>query len=187
MKKALLSAIAMLVLALTLLVGSTFAWFSGNFKNTNRIKFGEFKVELEIRDLDKEGQEWYTYNNSLIEQLRHEREAIQPGTVFTKQLKVKNTGNIDVAFTYKLSNYDSELGELKFYYGERRYYEGEHIYVEAGAEEVITFIYKVSEDLTDTSVYNTKDWHYIFDFELDYIQAKAVSNFINVNPKPLFN
>src|SRR5690554_3644194 len=122
MKKALLSTIAMLVLSLTLLAGTTFAWFSQKqVSNDNTMTFGTFKMELEIQDADEPGDEWYPYldGKSLFEHTKHYNgTVVQPGMTFTKKVKVKNMGQIDFGFTYKISNFDPEIGKLVVEYNE---------------------------------------------------------------------
>lgn len=201
MKKALLSAIAMLVLSLTLLVGTTFAWFSETVTSKgNAIKFGTFDMVLEIRDADApEGHkdaEWVTMAGkyAIVEQFRNiDNVAVQPGMVLTKEVKVVNNGSIDFAVTYNLRNND-ELGTLKVEYDGKPLYAGQSVLVRAGLDHnqnkiegqedvILTITYTVNPniELTDLANFEATAKGWINTFEMDFTanQLAVARNVVN--------
>ena len=90
-KRALISSILSLALCMTMLIGTTFAWFTDNVTSSNNIiKSGKLDVELKYKsDFDAN---WA--------QVTDQEEAIfnydkwEPGYVDVKYIQVANAGNL---------------------------------------------------------------------------------------------
>ena len=89
-KSLLLSALA-LILSISMLVGTTFAWFTDSVTSIgNKIQSGSLKVDLEL--LDKETGEWHSLKKSQAPIFNYDK--WEPGYIDTKVLKVENEGNL---------------------------------------------------------------------------------------------
>jgi predicted ribosomally synthesized peptide with SipW-like signal peptide len=99
-KKALLSSILALMLCLTMLIGTTFAWFTDSVTSaSNIIKSGNLDVGLEQKDMSeatyKDAEDGAIFDYQLWE----------PGYTQVKNIKISNKGSL--AFKYQLNIYSS--------------------------------------------------------------------------------
>ena len=117
-KRALLLSVISIVVCLTMLVGSTFAWFTDNAATSvNTIQAGTLDVGLEY--LNKSG-EWENAEGKTLDFIKadgHEDEPIlwEPGCTYNlPKIKITNNGNL--AFKYKIVlsgiKGDDELNEV---------------------------------------------------------------------------
>ena len=107
-KNALISAILVLCMCFTGLLGTTFAWFTDSVTSSgNKIVAGTLKVDLEL--LDKATGEWKSLkkDNDPI----FVSEKWEPGHTEVKILKVENEGNLALSWKTVLTKY-SEISEL---------------------------------------------------------------------------
>lgn len=96
-KSLLLSALA-LILSISMLVGTTFAWFTDSVTSIgNKIQSGSLKVDLEL--LDKETGEWHSLKKSQAPIFNYDK--WEPGYIDTKVLKVENEGNLALKWVAK--------------------------------------------------------------------------------------
>ena len=107
-KRALLLSALSLLMCVSMLIGSTFAWFTDSVTSAgNKIQAGNLKVDLEL--YDKENDEWnsikkdsdpiFTYQNW------------EPGYVDAKLLKVENEGTLALKWKAKITT-QAPLGIL---------------------------------------------------------------------------
>ena len=95
-KKALLSSVLSLVLCLTMLIGTTFAWFTDSVTSANNIiKSGNLKVSLEYMDgtkevADVESNEWKDASQEAI----FDYSLWEPGYVSVRHIKIGNEGSL---------------------------------------------------------------------------------------------
>ena len=91
LKKRLISAALVLVMLISSLVGTTFAWFTDSVTSTgNKIISGSLKVDLEL--LDKETGVWSSIKES--KKAIFDYNNWEPGYVDAKVLKVENEGSL---------------------------------------------------------------------------------------------
>lgn len=100
-KRALLTSVLLMVLSLTLLIGSTFAWFTDSVTSSNnKIVAGNLDVELEYATFNEDGsiKDWKSVEGvSLFD----ENVLWEPGYTQVVYLKVRNAGTL--ALKYKFS------------------------------------------------------------------------------------
>lgn len=97
-KKSLLFSALALVLSVSMLIGSTFAWFTDSVTSfANKIQSGTLKVDLEL--LDKETGEWNSLKATQAPIFDYDK--WEPGYVDTKILKVENEGNLALKWVAK--------------------------------------------------------------------------------------
>lgn len=97
-KKSLLFSGLALVLSVSMLIGSTFAWFTDSVTSfANKIQSGTLKVDLEL--LDKETGEWNSLKATQAPIFDYDK--WEPGYVDTKILKVENEGNLALKWVAK--------------------------------------------------------------------------------------
>lgn len=184
LKKTLLSAALMIAFSVTMLAGSTYAWFSDSQMSVNnQIKFGTFDMYLEIGDpydtgvlvdeTEVEFVEFEVGKNLIDMNVDDARNNVQPGSVITKLVKVNNQGNIDFAANFDLQNFDYKVGNLVATVNGQVLAENQYIIVEANEEIVIQFVYTVNTNLTDED-YAGKTPQ-IFDIQFNAIQTAAVN------------
>lgn len=90
-KRALISSVLSLVLCMSMLIGTTFAWFTDNVSSANnKIVAGNLKVDLEL--LNKETNVWNSVKTDKTPIFDYE--LWEPGYVDVKILKVENEGNL---------------------------------------------------------------------------------------------
>lgn len=105
MKKALLSCALMLVLSLAMLAGTSYAWFSDEqVVEDNSIILGN--LEMDVTYTDPTGaDEWYSFAGHELFDIR----LVEPGAIYRRAIKVKNTGNINLAVTGKIYGVEGEF------------------------------------------------------------------------------
>lgn len=97
-KKSLLFSALALVLSVSMLIGSTFAWFTDSVTSfANKIQSGTLKVDLEL--LDKKTGEWNSLKATQAPIFDYDK--WEPGYVDTKILKVENEGNLALKWVAK--------------------------------------------------------------------------------------
>ena len=97
-KKSLLFSALALLLSVSMLIGSTFAWFTDSVTSfANKIQSGTLKVDLEL--LDKETGEWNSLKATQAPIFDYDK--WEPGYVDTKILKVENEGNLALKWVAK--------------------------------------------------------------------------------------
>ena len=80
-----------LLLCFSMLIGSTFAWFTDSVSSYgNKIQSGTLKVDLEL--LDKESGKWISVKDSNAPIFNYDK--WEPGYVDTKILKIENEGSL---------------------------------------------------------------------------------------------
>ncbi|MBQ3227263.1 MAG: hypothetical protein IJB43_01635 [Clostridia bacterium] len=105
-KRALLASIVSLVLCFSMLLGTTYAWFTDSASSVNNvIKSGNLDVVLEVGTLNAGGasanpNDW-TWTALDLSQPIIELEDVEPGYVATKAIRIRNNGSL--AFKYQLS------------------------------------------------------------------------------------
>jgi len=106
-KKALVSSLLALTLSSSMLVGTTFAWFTDSVTSTgNKIVAGTLKVDLEL--LDKNGS-WNSIKESKAPIFNYDN--WEPGYTDVKVLKVENEGTLALKWKAKFVS-DEELSAL---------------------------------------------------------------------------
>ncbi len=97
-KKSLLMSAISLLLCISMLIGSTFAWFTDSVSSvSNKIQSGTLKVDLEL--LDKETGVWNSLKESQAPIFNYDK--WEPGYVDIKVLKVENEGNLALKWVAK--------------------------------------------------------------------------------------
>ncbi len=97
-KKSLIMSAMSLLLCISMLIGSTFAWFTDSVTSAgNKIQSGTLKIDLEL--LDKETGEWNSLKNSQAPIFNYEK--WEPGYIDTKVLRVENEGNLALKWAAK--------------------------------------------------------------------------------------
>ncbi|MEE0945950.1 MAG: TasA family protein [Acutalibacteraceae bacterium] len=97
-KKSLLMRAISLLLCISMLIGSTFAWFTDSVTSAgNKIQSGTLKVDLEL--LDKETGKWNSLKDTKAPIFNYDK--WEPGYVDTKVLKVENEGNLALKWVAK--------------------------------------------------------------------------------------
>lgn len=96
-RKALLNSILSLMLCFSMLLGTTYAWFTDSVTSANNIiQSGRLKAQMEYSD-DLSETGWKDASTGAIFDYQH----WEPGFTQVKYIKVKNTGNL--AFKYLLN------------------------------------------------------------------------------------
>ena len=107
-KSALISSILALFLCITMLVGTTFAWFTDSVTSSNnKIVAGNLKIDLEL--LDKASGTWASIKESKAPIFTYDN--WEPGYVDVKVLKVENEGSLALKWGAKFVS-DVELSIL---------------------------------------------------------------------------
>ena len=105
-KNRLISAVLVLVMTFTSLIGTTFAWFTDTVTSVgNTIESGTLKVDL----LHKDGDDWISLKEN-EDHLVFDYKKWEPGFTLVETLKVQNLGSL--ALKYKLS-IEVEAGTAK--------------------------------------------------------------------------
>ena len=110
-KNALISAILVLTLSVSALLGTTFAWFTDSVTSGgNKIAAGNLKVDLEL--LDKESNTWKSLKRDKDPIFSNEK--WEPGYTEVKMLKVENEGSLTLTWKATMVSYGeiSELAEV---------------------------------------------------------------------------
>ena len=107
-KKALFASVLALVLCCSMLIGTTFAWFTDSVTSSNNlITAGNLKVDLEV--LDKDSDTWSSVKEQKNPIFTHKN--WEPGYVDAKILKVENEGSLALKWKAKLVS-EKQLTEL---------------------------------------------------------------------------
>jgi predicted ribosomally synthesized peptide with SipW-like signal peptide len=97
-----MSVVSLLIFA-SMLIGSTYAWFTDSVSSTgNKIMAGTLKVDLEL--LDAKSGEWSSIKESKLPLFNYDK--WEPGYVDTKVLKVENEGSLALRWAAKLYTED---------------------------------------------------------------------------------
>lgn len=106
-KRALLLSVLSMVLCVSMLVGSTFAWFTDTASTAvNKIQAGNLDVELEY---SKDFSEWKKVDNTT--KLFEESKSWEPGRTEIVYLRVKNAGTLALKYTLGLYNLYNSTGK----------------------------------------------------------------------------
>lgn len=107
-KRTLILSLASLVLCFTMLLGTTFAWFTDSVTSTgNKIASGTLKVDLEV--LAEDGSAWASVKDDPAPIFNYEK--WEPGFVQVKVLRVVNEGSLALKWKAALSS-AAPVGEL---------------------------------------------------------------------------
>ena len=107
-KHALIMSVMALFLCFTMLLGTTFAWFTDSVTSAgNKIMSGTLKVDLEL--LDKESGTWNSIKEDKTALFNNDK--WEPGYTEVKMLKVENEGTLALKWKAKFVS-ASKLGEL---------------------------------------------------------------------------
>ena len=105
-KQRLVAALLVLVMMITSLIGTTFAWFTDSVKSEgNKIESGTLKIDL----LHKVGDSWISLKENKDHKI-FDYDNWEPGYTRVESLKIANVGTL--AFKYKLSIEVSEGSEI---------------------------------------------------------------------------
>lgn len=100
-KKSLLMSAISLLLCISMLISSTFAWFTDSVTSAgNKIQSGTLKVDLEL--LDEETSEWNSLKENRAPIFNYDK--WEPGYVDTKVLKVENEGSLALKWVAQFSS-----------------------------------------------------------------------------------
>jgi len=111
-KKALLMSVLSMLVCITMLVGTTFAWFTDSVTSANnKIVAGNLKIDLEL--LDKETGVWNSIKTNK-DPLFEASTIWEPGHTEVKVLKVENEGSLALKWkaTFSPSGALSELADV---------------------------------------------------------------------------
>ena len=101
-KRALLSSSVSMLVCVSMLVGSTFAWFTDNVTNTNKIVAGRLDVELYMHDgtdyINISKDQSPIFGEGSIAQNNNAETLWEPGKTQVAYLMVKNEGNLDLKY-----------------------------------------------------------------------------------------
>lgn len=107
-KRALVASVLSLVLCMTMLIGTTFAWFTDSVTSTNnKIQSGTLKVDLEL--LDKATGSWKSIKDS--KEAIFDYDKWEPGYTDVKILKIENEGTLALKWVAKIVS-ETELTAL---------------------------------------------------------------------------
>ena len=108
-KKSLLSSMVALVLCISMLLGTTFAWFTDEVTSAgNKIESGTLKVDLEL--LDPESGKWTSLKDSKAPIFDYDK--WEPGYVNATVLKVENEGTLALRWVARFES-EKALSALK--------------------------------------------------------------------------
>ncbi len=108
-KKALLASVLSVVLCLSMLVGSTFAWFTDTASTgVNKIVAGNLDVELEYFD----GTDWKTVDPTQSLFKSADETLWEPGHTEYAILRVRNAGSLALKYDFDLDVYGSADGTV---------------------------------------------------------------------------
>ena len=97
-KSALISSVLALLLCFTMLIGTTFAWFTDSVTSAgNKIMSGTLQVDLEL--LDKDSGEWNSIKEDKTALFNNDK--WEPGYTEVKMLKVENEGTLALKWKAK--------------------------------------------------------------------------------------
>ncbi|MBQ8742840.1 MAG: hypothetical protein IJZ03_05685 [Clostridia bacterium] len=106
-RRALITSVISMLLCVTMLVGTTFAWFTDSVKSgKNRIVAGNLDIELEY---SKDMKSW----KSVAEQsdLLDPEALWEPGHTEVVYLRISNLGSLALEYQFSMNVYDKVIGE----------------------------------------------------------------------------
>ena len=107
-RSAFVTSVISLILCVSMLVGTTFAWFTDSVTSANnKIQAGNLKIDLEL--LDKESNTWTSLKESQAPIFDYD--LWEPGYTDVKILKVENEGNLALKW-FATFHSDAELSIL---------------------------------------------------------------------------
>lgn len=97
-KRALLMSALSLLICVSMLIGSTFAWFTDSVTSAgNKIQSGTLRLDLEL--LDKDTKQWASIKGSTAPVFNYDK--WEPGYTDVKVLKLENEGNLALKWVAK--------------------------------------------------------------------------------------
>lgn len=109
-KRTLLMSVLSLMMCVTMLIGSTFAWFTDSVTSAgNVIKSGKLDVTMEWKDATKTGTQT-TYKDA-SEGAIFNNDLWEPGYVEAKNIKINNIGTLALKYNLNIAA-DGEVSEL---------------------------------------------------------------------------
>ena len=112
-KRALLTSVLALLLCVSMLVGTTYAWFTDSVTSTNnKIVAGNLKIDLEL--LGDNG--WTSIKDN--PQPLFDYENWEPGYTEVKVLQIKNEGSLALKWVAKFTS-EKVLSKLRDIFGEK--------------------------------------------------------------------
>lgn len=115
MKKALISSVLVLALCFTMLIGTTFAWFTDSATSTgNTIKTG--KLDIVLSQYDKESNSYVDITDD-TDPIFDETTLWEPNATHVRYFEIKNNGTLALKFNVALNVYNIEknLNEVLAY------------------------------------------------------------------------
>ena len=118
-KRALLTSIVALVLCFTMLLGTTYAWFTDSVSSVNNIiKSGNLDVVLEVGTLNEGGEsanpnDW-TWTEVDLSKPIIDLADVEPGYVATKAIRVRNNGSLALKFALSTVIVSEKAGVNKY-------------------------------------------------------------------------
>lgn len=142
-KRALLSSVLALVLCFTMLLGTTFAWFTDTASTSvNKIQAGT--LDIQILDVNNNSLEGKVLSWQKAAGYENESVLWEPGTSYSLQpITIKNNGNLALKYKVVITgiNGDSELNEVidwTIKIGENDFSADSNISLAAGATNTLT-------------------------------------------------
>jgi predicted ribosomally synthesized peptide with SipW-like signal peptide len=109
MKKTLMSAALMLAFSVTMLLGTTYAWWSETIVvEDNSITTGKLEMTVSYQDTKGDPDVWYPAENN--GRSFFEANNWQPGDSTSRNIKIKNDGTIPMAFNMNVELADANFG-----------------------------------------------------------------------------
>ena len=99
-KRTLVATLLVMILSLTVLVGSTFAYFNDVVSGTGTIATGELNTKLSVA-YDEEGTEWTDLAED-VDSFAFTSNAYKPGDHSTIWIKLENVGSLTYDLVYKM-------------------------------------------------------------------------------------
>ena len=105
-KRALLSSVMAMLLCVTMLIGTTFAWFTDSVTSgKNTIVAGNLDIELEY---SKDGSEWNTVKDKT--DLVNPNALWEPGHTEVVYLRIRNAGTLALKYNFSMNVADETVG-----------------------------------------------------------------------------
>ncbi len=158
-KRALLMSALALLACVSMLVGSTFAWFTDSVTSSgNKIQAGTLKIDLEL--LNKDGS-WTSLKGNDTPIFNYDR--WEPGFTDVKILKVENEGTLALKWVASFRTAAAEIGELA---------EAIDVYVKPSATELAY----------STDRASVEDWENVGSLD-KFIETLSATTYGSLTPK----
>jgi predicted ribosomally synthesized peptide with SipW-like signal peptide len=110
-KRALVATLLVMILSLTVLVGSTFAYFNDVVTGSGTISTGELNTKLSVA-YDEEGNQWTDLAED-VDSFSFTSNAYKPGDHSTIWIKLENVGSLtyDLVYKMKATSDNFDVGE----------------------------------------------------------------------------